>query len=421
MSGVAKDENPNSSSEEATPIVSGPAPADTSAPAADASAEPAQPPSVVREADTVVKLNLDKLNGEKASARKSHLRVVTDNQLAAAASSAAAPEIPTQRMGAVIRQAREALGYDLEQVSKETRITVSHLKAIEDMTPNLIGEPVYVKGHVRTYARHLKLDADAVLERYLKECAILNDPRKVEMAPPKVDRRMPVALPVLGILVVALAIGGGAFAILSSNGSQPATPAAKAVSSTAAGSASAAQSPSSVASAGPAVQNAADTLTIVALKRARLEVRGANGDSYRARYFSPGERYAPRVGAGWTVTTPDGSAFEWRRGDVSLGLLAPQGGPVYAQSVDLALQRVAIVGDMPDPAPAAAPSAVLPDANAPLVPGAAARPAAPRPVKPRSPAVAPSATTSAPAPGEKPVAPAASPSKDPALAAYPDQ
>jgi hypothetical protein len=286
------------------------------------------------------------------------------------------------------------------------------------MTPNLIGEPVYVKGHVRTYARHLKLDADAVLERYLKECAILNDPRKVEMAPPKVDRRMPVALPVLGILVVALAIGGGAFAILSSNGSQPSAPEAKGVSPTAAGSASASQSPASVASVGPAVQNAADTLTIVALKRARLEVRGANGDSYRARYFSPGERYAPRVGAGWTVTTPDGSAFEWRRGDISLGLLAPQGGPVYAQSVDLALQREAIVGDTPDPAPAAAPSAGLPDANAPLVPGASSRPGAPKPLKPRSPAAATSPTAGAPPASEKP---AASPSKDPALAAYPDQ
>jgi len=291
------------------------------------------------------------------------------------------------------------------------------------MTPNLIGEPVYVKGHVRTYARHLQLDADAVLERYLKECAILSDPRKVEMAPPKVDRRMPVALPVLGILIVALAIGGGAFAILSSNGSQTGTPVAKAASPTAAGSAAASQSPTSVASVGPAVQNAADTLTIVALKRARLEVRGANGDSYRARYFSPGERYAPRVGAGWTVTTPDGSAFEWRRGDVSLGLLAPQGGPVYAQSVDLALQREAIVGDTPDPAPAVAPSAsALPDANAPLVPGATAKPLAPKPVKPKSPVASPSAATSAaPAPAHQPSAPAPAPSKDPALAAYPDQ
>lgn len=411
MSGVAKDENPNSSSEEAAPIVSGPVPTEPAMPL-DAAADPAQP----READMVVKLNLDKLSGEKASARKTHLRVVADNEPAAAVGVAAA-EIPAQRMGAVIRQAREALGYDLEQVSKETRITVSHLRAIEDMTPNLIGEPVYVKGHVRTYARHLKLDADAVLERYLKESAILNDPRKVEMAPPKVDRRLPVALPVLGILVVALAIGGGAFAVLSSNGAQMPTPATKGVSPSTSGLAAASESPSSVASIGPAVQNAANTLTIVALKRARLEVRGANGDSYRARYFSPGERYAPRVGAGWTVTTPDGSAFEWRRGEVSLGLLAPQGGPVYAQSVDLALQREAVVSDMPDPAPAAAPSAMLPDANAPLIPGAAARPVAPKPVKPRAPAVSPPATSSSAAPAS----PAAAPSKDPALAAYPDQ
>ena len=417
MSGVAKDENSNSAPEEVSTL-SGMAPADPSLQPADPDAEPAQLSVMAREADTVVKLSLDKLNGEKTGPRKSHLRVVADNQPEAGEPSASASEIPTQRMGAVIRQAREALGYDLEQVSKETRVTVSHLKAIEEMTPNLIGEPVYVKGHVRTYARHLKLDADAVLERYLKECAILNDPRKVEMAPPKVERRMPVAVPVLGVLVAAFALGGGAFAILSSNGSQTVTSGDKAGSPTPAGSAAAAQSPASLASAGPAVQSAADQLTIVALKRARLEVRSANGDSYRARYFSPGERYAPRVGAGWTVTTPDGSAFEWRRGDVSFGLLAPQGGPVYAQSVDLALQREAIVGDMPDPAPAASPSAALPDANAPLVPGGVVRPGALKPVKPRSPAVGPSGTAAA---IPENATPAPAPGKDPALAAYPDQ
>jgi hypothetical protein len=80
-------------------------------------------------------------------------------------------------------------------------------------------------------------------------------------------------------------------------------------------------------------------LHIVAVRRALLEVRSANGDKYVHRFLEPGESYPPRVGYGWTVSTDDGSAFEWRLGDRPLGLLAPAGGPVQKQSVDLVLAQ----------------------------------------------------------------------------------
>jgi hypothetical protein len=422
MSGVAKDENPSNNS--AT---------ETASAVQDAAASTAADLEAAHQRDAQAREAEAKPAAEKIEKlRKAHLRVVADNDAAvAAAAASAAPEAPAQRMGVVLRQQREALGYDLEQVSKETRITVSHLRAIEDMTPNLIGEPVYVKGHVRTYARHLRLDADMVLERYLKECALLSDPRKVDIAPPAVGRRMPVAVPVLGILILVLVVAGGAFVVFGNSGSstQAAAPAPAGPQAVTPG-----LTAPVTAQASDTAQAAVQPLRIRALRRERMKISGASGDTYRDRYFSPGETYAPRVGAGWTVTTPDGSAFEYLLGDVSLGTLTPSG-PVYAQSVDLALARAPVAGDAPDPAsplPSAAPSL---DANGSVIappasprapasgavsprPGAGTASASPsnRPARPRPSASAPAQASAPPA---SPSSPAAR-TVDPADAAYPD-
>jgi hypothetical protein len=53
------------------------------------------------------------------------------------------------------------------------------------------------------------------------------------------------------------------------------------------------------------------------------------------------------VGEGFTVSADDGTAFEWRLGDQSLGLLQAEGGPVYTQSADLAAQRQPIAPPAP--------------------------------------------------------------------------
>lgn len=390
-----------------------------------------------------------------------HLRVVTDEDAAdfvaadpepeaAPAAPAAAVEQPGQRIGAIIRATRENLGYTMEQVSKETRVHLSHLRAIEDMTPNLLGAPVYAKGYIRTYARHLGLDENSTLERYLRECAILKDPEKHTIAPPSTGRRLPVALPVFGFLIIAIVGAAGAF-FLMNGGDKTAAPATAAV--TPDGAAPAAANPQTAAAgAAETVAPAAQQLRIVAVRRALIEVRSASGDKYVRRYFDPGESYPVRVGYGWTVTAPeDGSAFEWRIGDRSLGLLQTEGGPAYSQSVDIAAKRppvdapaaiadetaVAPVDGAITAAPAAPPSAATPApatrpagaSPAPAGPpgtrpaaappsSAAAAPVKPKPKPPAKPETPPAiAATPAPAPAAPPVTPA----QDPALLAYPGQ
>jgi hypothetical protein len=399
MSGVAKDDsNPNSSSDEPLPAKE------------TAGADPSE-----------TTWTLDEPRAKRGAP---HLRVVGDEE----EFTPPASEASNQRIGAVIKATRENHGLTLEQVSREIRVHLSHLRAIEDMTPNLLGAPVYAKGYIRAYARHLGMDEMGTLERYLRECAILKDPEKQDIAPPATGRKLPTAVPVLGFLVLALAGAAGAFFLMSNQQ----TPAASAsVSTTAPPPAAAAPAPGLLAAEStPAPAVAGPQLTIVAVKPGHLEVRTAAGDKMIDRDLLPGERRVPRVGAGWTVSASDGSAFEWRLGDQSLGLMSP-GGPVNLQSVDTAAKRAPVAPPVVETDPALAEAtppattAATPATTAPATTAAAPPPAPkpavtrPRPQPPTTPPVAeqpPPATATAP-----PVQAPATPPRDPALAAYPDQ
>lgn len=386
MSGVAKDDtNPTNSTDETV-----------SAPEAGSAETPAAPLNSKEDADA------------RAARRNApFLRVVTGNDPDFVAPPTAS-DIPHQRIGTIIRAARENAGYSLEQVSKETRVHLSHLRAIEDMTPNLLGAPVYAKGYIKSYARFLGMDEQITLDRYLAECAILKDPEKPEIAPPASSkaRKLPVAVPMLGILIVGLIGAAGVFFL--ANGDK--TPAAVDPAVTAAAAADAA-----VADAAVAVSQ---RLRIVALRPGSVEVRSAKGDKYVHRDFVAGESYPVRVGAGWTVSVNDGSAFEWRLGDQSLGLVQPEGGQVYSQSIDLAAQRAPIVVEVPvDPSIAAEAPPAAADGSPPAT-GAAPAPAKPRTPKPQTSTVPP--PRELPAQNQAPAKPA-TPAQDPALAAYPDQ
>jgi cytoskeleton protein RodZ len=411
MSGVAKDDtNSTSATDETAPAVG------------KAEAGHAESP-----------VNETAAESETRAARRAapHLRVVTDSDAVFAASdpalSPAAIEHPHQRIGAIFRATRENLGFSLEQVSKETRVHLSHLRAIEDMTPNLLGAPVYAKGYIRTYARHLGLDETSTLDRYLRECAILKDPEKQSIAPPVTGRNLPVAVPVLGFLVVALVGAAGAFFFM--NGSEkPAVLATVAAAPDAA--APSVADPQSAVVAVPAtdVAPAAQQLRVVAVKRALIEVRSAAGDKYVRRYFEPGESYPVRVGYGWTVSSEDGSAFEWRLGDQSLGLLQAEGGPVYSQSVDIAAKRPPVEAPplIEDPsiiaeaAPVDASSAPAVTSTAPPASSATApKPRVPKPQpKPQTETQPPAVAAAKPA---QPATPPVTPAQDPALLAYPGQ
>ncbi len=103
-----------------------------------------------------------------------NLAALEDSQSAPAVTSPPAVPLPpepqitpaTEFSGAILRQLRQARGIDLHAISQKTKITVAHLRAIEDEVVKAMPAMVYVRGFLVEYARFLKLDVDRVLATY---------------------------------------------------------------------------------------------------------------------------------------------------------------------------------------------------------------------------------------------------------------
>ena len=65
--------------------------------------------------------------------------------------------------GQQLRQAREAQGLAIAQVAAELHLGENQIDALESERFELIGAPVFVRGHLRNYASLLKLDSEQLL------------------------------------------------------------------------------------------------------------------------------------------------------------------------------------------------------------------------------------------------------------------
>jgi cytoskeleton protein RodZ len=91
------------------------------------------------------------LSGGEASTDASN--VVTSGQRAAQPS-----------IGAILRQAREALGLSVQDAATRLRLMNRQIEAMEEDDFALLGQPVFARGFVRNYARLLQLDPAQVLQ-----------------------------------------------------------------------------------------------------------------------------------------------------------------------------------------------------------------------------------------------------------------
>lgn len=67
--------------------------------------------------------------------------------------------------GEQLRRAREASGQTREQVATQLRMPVQVVVALEEEQWQRLGAPVFVRGHLRSYARLLKVDLGGLLEQ----------------------------------------------------------------------------------------------------------------------------------------------------------------------------------------------------------------------------------------------------------------
>jgi len=149
--------------------------------------------------------------------RRIHLREISGDS-----------ESPLQTVGQDLRAARLRRGDEIASVSRALKIRKDHLEALEeDRLEDLPGK-TYAIGFVRSYARHLGLDATECVERFKREIAGRTEERVHEPAPIHQDegRRLPQGWRIITGAVVIL-LGWGAWHLFSSNTSsnQPVPPA----------------------------------------------------------------------------------------------------------------------------------------------------------------------------------------------------
>lgn len=67
--------------------------------------------------------------------------------------------------GARLKQARERAGLSLEQVGARLKVPIRVVRSLEADDTAQLGAPIFVRGHLRSYARLLGLDIEEELER----------------------------------------------------------------------------------------------------------------------------------------------------------------------------------------------------------------------------------------------------------------
>lgn len=90
----------------------------------------------------------------------------------------------TDRMidiGNTLRSARSRRGLELQDCEHETRIRARYLGALEDERFDILPEPAYARGFLRTYATFLGLDGRVLVEEYDDRFGVVRDP--VDPAP----------------------------------------------------------------------------------------------------------------------------------------------------------------------------------------------------------------------------------------------
>lgn len=69
--------------------------------------------------------------------------------------------------GALLRAVRAAHGLELADIAEQTKISIAHLRALEEENFTNTPAPVYLRGFIRAVARQLKLDAEQVVRTYM--------------------------------------------------------------------------------------------------------------------------------------------------------------------------------------------------------------------------------------------------------------
>jgi cytoskeleton protein RodZ len=117
-------------------------------------------------------------------------------------------------VGEMLRERREELHLDIDDIGEVLRIKPAFLAALEQSRPQDLPGPTYVIGFVRAYARHLGLDHDWVLDRYKAESAGIRARPDLTLPVPLGERSVPGG-PILLVALILAICGYGTWYYLS--------------------------------------------------------------------------------------------------------------------------------------------------------------------------------------------------------------
>jgi transcriptional regulator with XRE-family HTH domain len=121
------------------------------------------------------------------------------------------------RIGSVLREARNRRKIDLSEVEAATRIRVRYLRAIENEEWDVLPGGVYTRGFIRTYASFLGLDGERLADDFRKGVegaggAPMPEPAATSPSPSPSRQRL---VPPAGWLAVAAVVLVAVFAIVA--------------------------------------------------------------------------------------------------------------------------------------------------------------------------------------------------------------
>lgn len=124
------------------------------------------------------------------------------------------PRAVPPALGEQLREGRRRRGITVADVERDTRINATYIEALEDEQFELLPAPVYARGFLRSYARYLGLDVEAIAALMPREL-----PRPGGLEPSAGLRRSPrgglLTLPALNPPVAAAAFAAALVVLLA--------------------------------------------------------------------------------------------------------------------------------------------------------------------------------------------------------------
>lgn len=112
--------------------------------------------------------------------------------------------------GQILRDAREQKGWDIAKAEDITKIRIRYLEALEEENYSILPGATYVKGFLKTYAKHLGLDPEELVSLY-KLTEVREPQPKLEAFARNPRKRpqwfKPAVLAVTGLLALFIVIG----------------------------------------------------------------------------------------------------------------------------------------------------------------------------------------------------------------------